>query len=190
MRAKICILAKLAFGVTVDPAKVPCQGITSITSTDFEYAKLMGCTIKLVGSAARLSKYGMSVLLYVCMCYHECRAFLICSIFSGEFDGALSVFVAPHVVANTHLLAAARGSGNAVAITSANMGTTSYTGPGAGRFPTANSIVADIVRVCDGMACPNPFPMQSSVELDYDYESAFYIRIPFMDSLGYYSKDW
>jgi hypothetical protein len=108
--------------------------------------------------------------------------------FSGEFDGALSVFVAPHVVANTHLLAAARGNGNAVAITSANMGTTSYTGPGAGRFPTANSIVADIVRVCDGMACPNPFPMQSTVELDYDYESPFYIRIPFMDSLGIIRK--
>mmetsp|Transcript_15225 Transcript_15225/g.27501 ORF Transcript_15225/g.27501 Transcript_15225/m.27501 type:complete len:267 (+) Transcript_15225:1-801(+) len=163
VRAKICILAKLAFGVTVDPAKVPCQGITSITSTDFEYAKLMGCTVKLVGSATRLSNY-------------------------GEFDGALSVFVAPHVVANTHLLAAARGNGNAVAITSANMGTTSYTGPGAGRFPTANSIVADIVRVCDGMACPNPFPMQSTVDLDYDYESPFYIRIPFMDSLGIIRK--
>jgi homoserine dehydrogenase len=56
--AKICILAKLAFGVTVDPALVPCQGITQITSTDFEYAKLMGCTIKLVGTAARQSKYG------------------------------------------------------------------------------------------------------------------------------------
>jgi len=58
VRAKICILAKLAFGVTVDPMKVPCQGISQITSTDFEYAKLMGCTVKLVGTAARLSKYG------------------------------------------------------------------------------------------------------------------------------------
>lgn len=58
VRAKICILAKLAFGVTVDPIKVPCQGITQITSTDFEYAKLMGCTIKLVGAAMRLSNYG------------------------------------------------------------------------------------------------------------------------------------
>lgn len=91
-------------------------------------------------------------------------------------------------MANTHLLAAARGSGNAVAITSANMGTTSYTGPGAGRYPTANSIVADVVRTCNGLATPNPFPMQTSVEIDYDYSSAFYIRIPFMDSLGIIRK--
>lgn len=63
--AKICILAKLAFGVTVNPTTttttVPCRGISSITSVDFEYAKLLGCTIKLVGTAMRLSKYGMFV---------------------------------------------------------------------------------------------------------------------------------
>lgn len=102
----------------------------------------------------------------------------------------MSVYVAPQVVANTHLLAAARGSGNAVAITSANMGTTSYTGPGAGRFPTANSVVADVIRICNSLQQKNPFPMQStlSVDLDYDYSSPFYIRIPFMDSLGIIRK--
>jgi homoserine dehydrogenase len=65
VRAKICILAKLAFGVTVNPDTVPCRGISSITSVDFEYAKLLGCTIKLVGTAARLSKYGAFESLHV-----------------------------------------------------------------------------------------------------------------------------
>jgi hypothetical protein len=92
------------------------------------------------------------------------------------------------VISHQHLLAAARGSGNAVAITSANMGTTSYTGPGAGQFPTANSVVADIVRICNDMAPSDPFPMQCEMELDYDYESAFYIRIPFMDAIGIIRK--
>ena len=58
VRAKICLLAKLAFGTTVKVDDVPCRGITQITPVDFEYAKLLGCTIKLVGVAKRLPKDG------------------------------------------------------------------------------------------------------------------------------------
>lgn len=58
VRAKICLLAKLAFGTTVKVEDVPCRGISQITSVDFEYAKLLGCTIKLVGTAKRLPKDG------------------------------------------------------------------------------------------------------------------------------------
>lgn len=160
VRAKIAILAKLAFGTTVPLEQIPCQGISSVSCVDFEYAKLLGCTIKLVGTATRLSEY-------------------------GEHDGALSVYVAPQVVANTHLLASARGSGNAVAVKSANLGTASFAGPGAGRFPTAHSVVADVARIAAGTAAIDPFPMaRPPLDIDADYTSAFYIRIPFMDSLG------
>ena len=59
VRAKIAILAKLAFGTTISPVEsIPCRGISQVTSVDFEYAKLLGCTIKLVGTAGRLSQYG------------------------------------------------------------------------------------------------------------------------------------
>jgi hypothetical protein len=102
----------------------------------------------------------------------------------GQYDGPVSVYVAPTVVPYTHLLASARGSGNAVAVTSANMGTCSYTGPGAGRFPTANSIVSDVVRVAKKQAMIDPFPIQSNLDLDPNFVSAHYIRIPFQDSLG------
>ena len=159
VRAKIAIMAKLAFGTTVPVDSIPCKGITQITSVDFEYAKLLGCTIKLVGTAGRLSDF-------------------------SEHDGALSVSVAPKVVPLTHLLASARGAGNAVAVKSANLGITSYTGPGAGRFPTANSIVADICRVASGLAVDQPFPLESKLEIDNDYTSAFYIRVSFQDELG------
>jgi hypothetical protein len=64
------------------------------------------------------------------------------------------------------------------------MGTANYTGPGAGRFPTANSIVADVMRIVDGVQPRNPFPLETEIELEQDYTSAFYIRIPFVDSLG------
>jgi homoserine dehydrogenase len=164
VRAKISILAKLAFGVSVPIESVPCMGITNVSVVDFAYAKSMGCTIKLVGTAVRKSRY-------------------------GEHDGALSVYVSPKLVPNGHLLASATGCGNAVAIDSANLGLASFGGPGAGRYPTANSIVADIMRVANG-TCPTvPFPPVASSssfadDIDKDYESAFYIRISFQDGLG------
>ncbi len=159
VRAKIAIMAKLAFGTTVPVESIPCKGITEISSVDFEYAKLLGCTIKLVGTAERLSEF-------------------------SEYDGALSVSVAPKVVPLSHLLASARGAGNAVTVKSANLGTTSYTGPGAGRFPTANSVVADICRVASGLASSDPFPLESKIDIDNDYTSEFYIRVSFQDELG------
>ena len=159
VRAKIAILAKLAFGTSVSVESIPCMGITNISVIDFAYAKSMGCTIKLIGTAVRQSKY-------------------------GEHDGALSVYVSPKLVPNDHLLASATGAGNVVAINSANLGVASYTGPGAGRYPTANSIVADIMRVAND-TCPTiPFPLSSNIEINNDYVSAFYIRISFQDGLG------
>jgi homoserine dehydrogenase len=158
VRAKLCILAKLAFGVTVPPLEVPCKGISQLSSVDFEYAKLLGCTIKLIGTAQRL---------------HEAR----------EWDGPLCVFVSPVMIPCKHVLGGISAAGNAIAVTSANMGTCSYLGPGAGRFPTANSVVADMVRLADGQSSP-PFPMEQNLELDHDYTSEFYIRIPFSDGLG------
>lgn len=163
VRAKIAILAKLSFGTTVPVQCIPCMGITNVSVIDFAYAKSMGCTIKLIGTATRKSQF-------------------------GEHDGALSVYVSPKLVPNDHPLASATGCGNAVVVNSANLGTALYTGPGAGRYPTANSIVADIMRIADNTCPLVPFPLSSSIEIDNDYESAFYIRISFQDGLGIVRK--
>ena len=163
VRAKIAILAKLAFGTTVDVEEIPCNGISQISSVDFEYAKLLNCTIKLIGTAARLSQY-------------------------GERDGDLSVYVAPKMIPTDHIMAAATGCGNAITVDSVNLGTSSYFGPGAGRFPTANSVVADICRVASDNCPADPFPLRSTIAIDNDYTSAFYIRIPFIDGLGIVRK--
>jgi len=39
VRAKIAILAKLAFGTTVSIDQIPCMGITKLTEADFDYAR-------------------------------------------------------------------------------------------------------------------------------------------------------
>lgn len=75
------------------------------------------------------------------------------------------------------MLAKIRGAGNAVAVDSENMGLSTYSGPGAGRFPTANSVVADIMRLAAGRASPLSPKQTDSLSLESDYESSFYIRI-------------
>ena len=51
-----------------------------------------------------------------------------------------------------------------------------YSGPGAGRYPTANSVVSDIARIARGMATP-PFPYDKEWALESDFTSEFYTRI-------------
>jgi homoserine dehydrogenase len=52
VQAKIAILCKLAFGVTINPGKLPTKGISKLTSDDFAYAKTsLKSTIKLLGVA-------------------------------------------------------------------------------------------------------------------------------------------
>eukprot|EP00638_Chattonella_subsalsa_P005384 CAMPEP_0117752042 /NCGR_PEP_ID=MMETSP0947-20121206/11368_1 /TAXON_ID=44440 /ORGANISM="Chattonella subsalsa, Strain CCMP2191" /LENGTH=423 /DNA_ID=CAMNT_0005570605 /DNA_START=130 /DNA_END=1401 /DNA_ORIENTATION=- len=154
VQAKIALVAKLAYGVTVPITAIPCSGISSIGSVDFQYAKQMNCTIKLAGVAAK-----------------------------SPGGDKLSVYVSPVVCPQTHPLASARMATNIVEITSANMGSTSYVGPGAGRFPTANSVVNDIVRAARGMTGP-AFPVAGELPVASDYISKFYIRIKIQDGLG------
>ena len=103
---------------------------------------------------------------------------------TGERDGALSVYVSPKVVPKSHLLGSASGAGNAIAVESANLGVSSYTGPGAGRYPTASSVTSDVLRIVKGLCPPDPFPLTSYIDIDHDYSSAFYVRVSFSDGLG------
>ena len=167
VRSKISILATLSFnGIVVPPEKIPTVGISKLSALDFEYAKLLGCTIKLLGVAARTPKF-------------------------SEHDGPLAVYVSPHLVPLTHALAGPRAAGNAVVVSSINCGVHVYAGPGAGRFPTANSVVADLDRIARGAAADKPFganfgaaPTKDDVPIDGDFSAAFYIRISIKDGLG------
>jgi len=154
VQAKISILAKLAFGATVDVTKVPVSGISRLSALDFEYAATLGSTIKLLGTAVKDAE-----------------------------TGTLSVYVAPSVVPNTNSLASVRGSMNSLVVQSDNLDESSFQGHGAGRFPTANSCVNDIVRVAQGSS-PAPFPRDEDLKFNADYHASFYLRIKIRDQLG------
>ena len=51
------------------------------------------------------------------------------------------------------------------------------------RYPTANSVVNDIVRVAQGKTVP-PFPLSYDPAVDNDYSARFYVRITCSDGLG------
>jgi len=66
--AKMAILARLAFGAPVHLEEVPYEGIESITAEDIAYAKELGLSLKLIGSAERRDD-GLWVQVYPAFLY-------------------------------------------------------------------------------------------------------------------------
>lgn len=67
-RAKIAILARLAFGTNVDPDSIPCEGIELIQPDDIAYAKEFGLSLKLIATAERVGD-GLSVRVHPAFLY-------------------------------------------------------------------------------------------------------------------------
>jgi len=154
-RSKLKILIRLAFGLDVTEEEIACKGIQDLTKTDFEYARMLGGTIKLMGSAKRIS------------------------------SDSIAAFVSPVYVNDFDTLASVSGATNAVEICSKNLVQSTYTGQGAGRFPTANSCVNDILKIAKGDKNALPFnTLDPSVKFVNDFSSRFYIRLKYRDALG------
>jgi len=154
-RSKLKILMRLAYGIDVEEDDISCRGITELTKLDFQYAKMMGGSIKLVGVAKTVS------------------------------EGKVAAFVSPAYITSSDSLFAVTGATNAVELISKNLQTTTLIGQGAGRYPTANSCVNDIVALAKGDKTPLPFnPAASDVQFVNNYESNFFIRLKYTDALG------
>jgi homoserine dehydrogenase len=66
--AKMAILARLAFGAPVGLADVPYEGIEHVTADDIAYARELGLSLKLIGSAERIDG-GIAVGVYPAFLY-------------------------------------------------------------------------------------------------------------------------
>ena len=120
VRSKIAVLSKLAFGVNVPEDKVLTSGISKVTADDFEYAKMLKSVVKLLGVAKVIG------------------------------EKKLSIFVSPVMVPATDVISTINGATNIIEIRSKSMQNTSIVGQGAGRFPTANSVVSDVINIALG----------------------------------------
>ena len=114
---KITTLATIAFGKRIKIDKVYREGITKISPDDMKAANEMGDKIKLIASA-ELNK-----------------------------DGRADVRVHPMLVPKSKTLAHIDYVTNAVSLTGHPVGDVTLSGPGAGEFPTASSVVGDILAI-------------------------------------------
>ncbi|MGV0789169.1 homoserine dehydrogenase [Mycolicibacterium sp. XJ2] len=117
--AKAAILASIAFHTRVSSNDVYREGITKVSTVDFESAKALGCTIKLLAICERLT--------------------------SDEGRQRVSARVYPALVPLDHPLAAVNGAFNAVVVEAEAAGRLMFYGQGAGGAPTASAVMGDLV---------------------------------------------
>jgi homoserine dehydrogenase len=117
--AKAAILASIAFHTRVTADDVYREGITKVTPTDFESARALGCTIKLLAICERLT--------------------------TDEGQQRVSARVYPALVPLDHPLAAVNGAFNAVVVEAEAAGRLMFYGQGAGGAPTASAVMGDLV---------------------------------------------
>lgn len=113
---KICILASLAYGKHIYPEYVHCEGITHLTPQDVEYAKDWGGVIKLIAKATRCPQ-----------------------------TRKISIEVAPMLVADESQLSTVDDVFNGILVTGDATGDVLFYGKGAGKLPTASSVISDVI---------------------------------------------
>jgi homoserine dehydrogenase len=112
---KMCILASMLSGRCVHPDQVETEGIACVKPEHLEEAASAGCSIKLVGRI----RQGKS--------------------------GPPSVYVAPHMVKRGHPLHSTDDVFNGVLLGCDMTGDVFLYGRGAGKLPTASSVLSDII---------------------------------------------
>ena len=117
--AKAAILASIAFHTRVTADDVYREGITAVTASDFESAKALGCTIKLLSICERIT--------------------------TDEGQERVSARVYPALVPLSHPLASVGGAFNAVVVEAEAAGRLMFYGQGAGGAPTASAVMGDLV---------------------------------------------
>ena len=159
---KITTLATIAFGKRIKIDKVYREGITKISPDDMKAANEMGHKIKLIASAELNN------------------------------DGRADVRVHPMLVPKSKTLAHIDYVTNAVSLTGHPVGDVTLSGPGAGEFPTASSVVGDILAISSELGRTDYLlPMmrcrhcENAVMMDVsETENKYYISITAQNSKG------
>lgn len=115
---KIATLANITFHKRIDVNKIYREGITKISADDIKFADEFGYKIKLIGLA---QKY--------------------------ENTEKLDIRVHPMLVSKNNMISNINNALNAVMLEGFPVDKVMFTGPGAGEFPTASSVVGDILQI-------------------------------------------
>ena len=159
---KITTLATIAFGQRIKFENVYREGITKIRPEDMKAANEMGYKIKLIASA------------------------------EINRDGKADVRVHPMLVPKSKTLAHIDYVTNAVSLSGHPVGDITLSGPGAGEFPTASSVVGDILAIASELGKSDYIlPMmrcnhnKNADMIDISLtENKYYISITTQNSMG------
>lgn len=159
---KIATLATISFNKRIDIKKIYREGISKIQADDMKYANEFGYKIKLIALAQIDNK------------------------------GNADVRVHPMLVKKSQSLAHIDYVTNAVLIYGHPVGEIMFSGPGAGEFPTASSVVGDVLAIATELSKTDyPLPMmrchhsQSANMLDISETSnKYYMSINTKNNVG------
>jgi len=167
---KVSLLASLAYGRHVDYRALHCEGIRGISSLDIAMAAELGFVVKLLG------------------------------VVSQDPEGRVFAAVYPALVEKSHQLAAVNGVLNAVYLKTSAVGPLLLTGAGAGKLPTASSVLSDLVSLAGQLATGHPEPASLAWFSDQvsqtahalkpmdELETEYFLRLTAKDRPGVLSK--
>ena len=167
---KIAILSNIVFNKRIDLSKIYHEGITNISSLDLKLADEFGYKIKLVAMAKKMSDL------------------------SG--NDSLDIRVHPVLVSKNESLADIKNATNAVKLKGFPVGEVMFVGAGAGEFPTASSVVGDILTIKSEISKQDKvLPMTVCHHTDYanqihidDTQNCYYLRINASNTPGTIGK--
>jgi len=161
---KAILLATLAYGFTIDSKKIYVRGIEMVRGIDIDFAKSLGFVIK-----------------------------LLCVVREHP-DGTIEIRTQPSFIPKNHVLSSVNGVFNAVAVRGDAAGDSLFYGRGAGKDPTASSVVADIVEAALGLGHDGshrgflPYKEDGKVMAIEDTETPYYVRFDVNDEPGVVAK--
>lgn len=161
---KAILLTTLSYGFIVDPKKVYVRGIEMVREIDINFAKRLGFVVK-----------------------------LLCVVREHE-NGMVELRAQPSFIPKSHILSSVNGVFNAVAVTGDASGEALFYGRGAGKGPTASSVVADIVEAARGLRHNSghrgflPYKDTGKLMDIEDTETPYYVRFDVNDEPGVVAK--
>jgi len=157
---KALILASLAYGTWINPAKVFVEGIEQVTARDVAFARKLGYRIKLLG------------------------------IIKAAAAGEIEVRVHPTLVAEKHVLASVNGVFNALCVHGDVVGETLFYGRGAGQDATASAVIADLAEAAGALQSRRrdcgfmPHGLYGDCKPLDSIQCQYYLRVPVEDKPG------
>ena len=164
---KIAILANIVFNKRIDCTKIYREGITKISAGDIKIADELGYKIKLVALAKKVENSDM-----------------------------LDIRVHPMLVDKNRQISEIKNATNAVLLDGFPVDKVMFVGPGAGQFPTASSVVGDILAIKAElgqnsnvlpMTMCNHFEYANIIKID-DTKNCYYLRITANNEPGVIGK--